>query len=109
MLAAVAKIVPVRVRPLLGIEVISLACSNVSSGSLSSVTPKASNTELHFRVYDANKEYLGKADGSDGQTITGSMNNTSGSDSFFYIELGAFVGDNGHYTISFTETDADVR
>jgi len=74
-----------------------------------SVTPKASNTELHFRVYDANKEYLGKADGSDGQTITGSMNNTSGSDSFFYIELGAFVGDNGHYTISFTETDADVR
>jgi hypothetical protein len=37
------------------------------------------------------------------------MNNTSGSDSFFYIELGAFVGDNGHYTISFTETDADVR
>ncbi len=74
-----------------------------------SVTPKASNTELHFRVYDANKEYLGKANGPDGQTITGSMNNTSGSDSFFYIELGAFVGDNGHYTISFTETDADVR
>jgi hypothetical protein len=54
-------------------------------------------------------KYLGKADGPDGQTITGSMNNTSGSDSFFYIELGAFVGDNGHYTISFTETDADVR
>ncbi len=72
-----------------------------------SVTPEASNTELHFRVYDANKKYLGNVDGSDGQTITGSMNNTTGADSFIYIELGAFVGDNGNYTISFTETAAD--
>ncbi len=34
------------------------------------------------------------------------MNNTSGADSFFFIKLGAYVGDNGNYTISFTETDA---
>ncbi len=72
-----------------------------------SVDPEASNTELHFNVYDANRTYIGHVDGADGETINGSMNNTSGSDSFFYIKLGAFVGDNGNYTISFTETDAN--
>ncbi|HHU96370.1 MAG: hypothetical protein QM293_04180 [Bacteroidota bacterium] len=72
-----------------------------------SVKPEASNTKLHFQVYDPNKIYLGKATGSNGQTITGSMNNTSGADSFFYIKLGGYVGDSGNYTISFTETDAN--
>jgi len=71
-----------------------------------SITPEASNTELHFDVYDKNKTHLGGADGSRGQTITGSMNNTTGTDSFIYIKLGGYVGDNGNYTISFTETDA---
>jgi hypothetical protein len=72
-----------------------------------SVDPEASNTELHFNVYDAYKDYLGNEDGSDGQTINGSMNNTSGAESYFYIKLGGYVGDNGNYTISFTETNAD--
>jgi|BioPla2DNA2_1021312.scaffolds.fasta_scaffold07170_1 hypothetical protein len=72
-----------------------------------SIKPEVSNTELHFHVYDSNKTYLGDADGSKGQTITGSMYNTSGADSFFYIKLGAYIGDNGNYTISFTETDAE--
>jgi hypothetical protein len=58
-------------------------------------------------VYDAYKDYLGNEDGSDGQTINGSMNNTSGAESYFYIKLGGYVGDNGNYTISFTETNAD--
>lgn len=71
------------------------------------VSPEASNTELHFNVYDTNKTLLGNVDGNRGQTITGSMSNTSGSESYFYIKLGAFVGDNGNYTISFTETNAD--
>ena len=35
------------------------------------------------------------------------MNNKTGVNSYFYIKLGAYVGDNGNYTISFTETDAD--
>ncbi|HOT17739.1 MAG TPA: hypothetical protein PLB07_08820 [Bacteroidales bacterium] len=72
-----------------------------------SVKPVAANTELHFHVYEANREYKGYADGADGQTITGSMNNKTGVNSYFYIKLGAYVGDNGNYTISFTETDAD--
>ena len=70
------------------------------------ISPEASNTELHFNVYDTNKTLFGNVDGNKGQTVTGSMSNTSGSESYFYIKLGAFVGDNGNYTISFTETDA---
>ncbi len=72
-----------------------------------SVDPEAANTELHFRVYDANKEYIGIEDGSDGQTINGSMSNSTGTDSFFYIELGCFRGDNGNYSIAFTESDLE--
>jgi len=72
-----------------------------------SVDPEASNTELHFNVYKADKTYLGKTDGADGETIGNSVNNVGSTDTHFYIKLGAFVGDNGDYTISFTETDAD--
>jgi hypothetical protein len=72
-----------------------------------SVKPEASNTKLHFQVYNPNKKYLGNATGSNGQTINGSMYNTSGTDLFFYIKLGGYIGDNGNYTISFTETDAN--
>jgi hypothetical protein len=71
-----------------------------------SVTPEASNTRLHFDVYEPNREHKGSANGPGGQTITGSMNNKTGADSYFYIKLGAYVGNNGNYTISFTETDA---
>lgn len=70
-----------------------------------SVSPEAANTELHFHVYDANKAYKGYADGNDGETLTGSMKNETGMNSYFYIKLGAYVGDNGNYTISFTESD----
>lgn len=69
-----------------------------------SADPSAANTELHFRVYDDSEAYLGNEDGGDGETITGSLSNTSGSDTFFYISLGGFVGDNGDYTITFTES-----
>ncbi len=72
-----------------------------------SVDPEASNTELHFNVYNSIESYEGQVDGDDGRTITGSMNNLGSTDTHFYIKLGAFVGDNGDYTISFTETDAD--
>ena len=72
-----------------------------------SVDPDAANTELHFHVYNASQTYLGNEDGGDGQTINGNMSNTTGSDSFIYIKLGGFIGDNGDYSISFTETDAD--
>ncbi len=72
-----------------------------------SIKPEAANTELHFHVYDPNKKYLGIVDGSKGQTIKGSMYNTSGVDLFFYIKLGGYIGDNGDYTISFTETNAN--
>ncbi len=72
-----------------------------------SVDPDATNTELHFNVYDSNGDYLGMKDGDDGQTIGESMNNNTAGDSFFYIELGAYVGDSGDYTIDFTETTAD--
>lgn len=72
-----------------------------------SVDPDAANTELHFHVYNASQTYLGNEDGGDGQTITGNISNTTGSDSFIYIKLGGFIGDNGDYSISFTETDAD--
>ncbi len=69
-----------------------------------SVDPADTNTELHFNVYNASQTPLGQEDGLDGETIGGNMDNISGSDSYFYIELGAFVGDTGNYTISFTET-----
>ena len=67
-----------------------------------SVDPEAANTELHFNVYNHNQGYEDKADGSDGQTITGSVTNSGTSDTHFFIKLGAFPGDNGDYTISFT-------
>jgi len=66
--------------------------------------PTAANTELHFNVYDSNQAYLGQQDGGDGETITGWMSNDTGTASHFYIELGAFVGDNGDYTMTFTES-----
>ncbi|HZK20542.1 MAG TPA: hypothetical protein VFC68_07445 [Treponemataceae bacterium] len=72
-----------------------------------SIAPEKANTELHFHVYDQGKELQGSVDGNDGQTITGSLNNSGTTATFFYIKLGAFLGDNGNYTISFTETDAD--
>lgn len=72
-----------------------------------SIDPEESNTELHFDVYDASKESLGNVDGDDGQTITGSLNNTSSTSTTFYIRLGAFVGTNGNYTINFTETNSN--
>jgi len=74
-----------------------------------SVDPAASNTELHFRCYDSDETFIDGtlADGGDGETINGFINNLDSTDTFFYIKLGAYVGDNGDYTISFTETDAD--
>jgi hypothetical protein len=71
------------------------------------IDPVASNTELHFTVYDPNLTSMGNIDGVDGQTITGSMNNNTGANSFIYIKLGAFIGDNGNYSISFTESSSD--
>ncbi|MEX2443229.1 MAG: hypothetical protein WD492_06480 [Alkalispirochaeta sp.] len=71
------------------------------------VDPEASNTELHFNVYDADRSFLGDVDGDDAETIGSFVNNLGSTDTFFYIKLGAYVGDNGNYTISFTETDAD--
>ncbi len=70
------------------------------------VSPEANNTELHFDVYNLNEERLGGLDGDDGQTLQFYVNNTGTTDTDFYIRLGGFIGDNGHYTISFTEEDA---
>lgn len=70
------------------------------------IDPEAANTEMHFNVYGNDQSYLGQLDGEDGQTLEFYVNNTGASTSF-YIKLGAYVGDNGNYTISFTETDAD--
>ena len=73
------------------------------------VTPSASDTELHFYVYDSNKSKVGHEDGNDGQPIGFYINNPSSSDLDFYIKLGGFLGDShdGSYTINFTETNAD--
>lgn len=71
-----------------------------------SFDPEVTNTEMHFNVYDSSLGSLGSYDGSDGETVTGGLNNNSGADTTFYIKLGAFVGDNGNYTAAFTETDA---
>jgi hypothetical protein len=72
-----------------------------------SVDPQASNTEMHFGIYNEDESYTGNGlDGTDGQTLNYSLNNSSSSDVIVYIKLGAFPGDNGDYTISFTETTA---
>ena len=73
------------------------------------VSPAAANTELHFGVYNLNQEYLGGLDGDDGQTLQFYVNNTGTTETGFYIRLGGFIGDNGNYTISFTEEDADTQ
>jgi hypothetical protein len=74
-----------------------------------SVDPEANDMELHFNVYDQSMTYVGNYDGSEGQTINGSVNNAGTTDTYFYIELGGYLGntENGNYTISFTETAAD--
>lgn len=69
------------------------------------IDPEASNTELHYTVYDSNKSYLGSTDGDDGQTLNSYIDNAGSVDTYCYIKLGAFVGDNGNYTISFTSSD----
>jgi len=72
------------------------------------VDPAASNTEMHFGIYNADESYTGNnKDGSDGETLNYYLDNPSASDVVLYIKLGAFPGDNGDYTISFTETTAD--
>ena len=72
------------------------------------VDPQASNTEMHFHIYNSDESYTGNnVDGSDGETLNYYLNNSSTEDAVLYIKLGAFVGDNGDYTISFTETTAD--
>jgi hypothetical protein len=71
------------------------------------VDPDAANTELHFKIYNSDEVYDRIVDGDDGEIINDSMNNAGATDTYFYIKLGAYVGDNGNYTISFTETDAD--
>ena len=72
------------------------------------IDPAASNTELHFGIYNQDQSYTGSSlDGSDGETLNYYLNNSSDSDAVVYIKLGAYPGDNGDYTISFTETTAN--
>ncbi len=71
------------------------------------IDPSASNTTLIFDVYSESLEHKGTLSGNSGQTLAGSMNNPGTVDTEFYIRLGAFVGDNGDYTISFTEVLAE--
>ncbi len=80
---------------------------NVDKKTIWSIKPLAANTELHFKVYGPDKTYLGMIDGSDGETIGGHVNNTGTTQTYFYIQLGGFIGDNGNYTISFTEDEKD--
>ncbi len=72
-----------------------------------SIDPTADNTKLHFDVYDQNESSLGNQNGNEGQTISGNVNNTGSGDTYFYIKLGGFTGDNGNYSISFEESPAD--
>lgn len=71
------------------------------------VDPSASDTEMHFRIYDQDQDYSDGDGGDDGETLNYYLNNPSDSDAVFYVKLGAYPGDNGDYTISFTETTAD--
>ena len=77
---------------------------NIAGGSTIRIVadPADANTELHFKLYDSSGgTVVDQMDGTDGQTLQYDLNNT-GSDSFFYMELGAFVGDTGDYSVSFT-------
>lgn len=73
-----------------------------------SLSPEADNTELHFKLYDADQTYLTIRDGSEGETLDFYVNNSGSTDTYFYLKVGGFTGDNGHYTISFVENDANT-
>jgi len=73
------------------------------------VSPLASDLELHFKIYDESQILVDEGlDGNDGQVLNFYLNNPSGSDVTMYIKLGGILGEslNGNYTISFTESDA---
>ncbi len=71
------------------------------------VTPEVQNTELHFGIYDSGEVYTGSGkDGDDGEALNYFLNNSTAEDVILYLKLGAFRGDNGNYSISFTESDA---
>lgn len=71
------------------------------------VTPEVQNTELHFGIYESNESYTGSGkDGNDGEALDYYLNNSTSEDVVLYIKLGGFRGDNGDYTISFTESNA---
>lgn len=72
-----------------------------------SIDPEASDTELHFNVYNENQSYVDGLDGGDGETLNYYLNNPGSENIVMFIELGAYPSENGNYTISFTETIAD--
>ena len=71
------------------------------------IDPSAANTELHFHLYESDQSYTGSSlDGTDGETLNYFLNNPTQTDAELYLRLGAFVGDNGDYEISFSEGPA---
>ena len=74
---------------------------------LFTIVPETNNTALNINIYAHDQEWLSGRAGSNGQTLSDFVNNSEQTSTFFYIKLGANVGDNGNYTISFTEEDAN--
>jgi len=71
------------------------------------VDPEASDMEVHFNVYDESKNKKHTEDGDDGETIGYIPFNDGSTNTYFYVELGGFLGSsaNGDYSISLTEED----
>lgn len=75
------------------------------------VSPQAGDMAMHFRIYNETQVEIDPGeDGDPGEVLDFYLNNSTGSDVTLYVKLSGILGNSYErdYSISFTETVADV-
>jgi len=75
------------------------------------ISPQATDLSMNFKIYDESQVLVDAgADGTPGVALNFYLNNPTGTDVTLYVKVGGVIGVSygRAYTISFTETNADV-
>jgi len=76
------------------------------------VSPQATDLAMHFKIYNESQTEIDPGlDGTPGQSLNFYLNNSGAELITVYVKLGGTLGSSYErdYTISFTETDADIK
>jgi len=76
------------------------------------VSPQPTDLAMHFKIYNESQTEIDPGlDGTPGQSLNFSWNNSGAELITVYVKLGGTLGSSYErdYTISFTETDADIK